>query len=572
MKRTIVSILSLILALLLACPAAVLAEEESTQALSSNEQTQNTESGMLRVYLKSLGDKAILNLTLEGSYSLGGNTAMRLRSGSRLTVSIEGDALWLDCGGISICTGETLTLTRHQADGQNGLYIDGSQRGGLYCGSLEIHLKNGALMPILIISIEEYLKGVVPYEMSDSFPLEALKAQAVAARTYALRRRADRSGEIYDVVDTTADQVFFGYNAEYTNAIEAVESTKGLCARYEGTYASCYYTATNGGQTALAGDILSASAADAYLDIRDDPYDLENPSSPVSTLAFEKDLSDAPEKLKSWLCAAAAEQLSALGYSDESGDIKIALVLSIEGVDPRSTVPSRDYQSLRFTYTVQARPMVPVYEKADLSETVFHLFTGTPLERDIIGYEPGDWETVQSEFICDISVYDQLKDELGLKISNIDCELASVIEEEDLFIIQLRRYGHGVGMSQRGAQIMAASYGMTFLDILAFYYPGLTIEEIALEDETADALGALSALRSDAEILGEPNEGEYLATVSLSTTASTLNLRAAPSTDAQVIAVLTGNAQVIVMDVQNGWAHVRAVAGEGYVSAQYLKS
>ncbi len=566
MKRSVISVLALVLALFLAWPLGVRAE-------ASSEGTQ-AESGMLRVYLKSLGSVTALTVTLDGSYSLGGNAAMRLRSGARLNITLEDNALWIDCGGISICTGETLTLTRHQSGSTNGLYIAGSSRGALYCGSLEIRLQDGALMPILIIDIEEYLKGVVPYEMSDSFPIEALKAQAVAARTYALRRRADRGGKAYDVVDTTADQVFFGYNGDNQNAVSAVEATKGLCARYQGEYAVCYYTATNGGQTALAGDILKAPIADAYLDIRDDPYDLENPSSPVSTLAFEKDMSDAPSALKTWLTDAAAERLSAMGYSDEAGDIQIARVLSIEGVDPKSTEPSRDYQILRLTYTVQARPLVPVYEKAALGETVYHVFTGTPMERKIVGYESGEWETLEEEFSYDISVYDQLKDELGLKISVIDCELATVIEEEDLFIIQLRRYGHGVGMSQRGAQIMAGTYNMTFRDILTFYYPGLTIEEMTLEDETAQALSTLkasAALNSDALLLGEPGEGEYKATVFLSTSASTLNLRAAPSTEAEVLAILTGGAQVIVMGEENGWAHVRTVSAEGYVSAQYLK-
>ena len=51
-----------------------------------------------------------------------------------------------------------------------------------------------------------------------------------------------------------------------------------------------------------------------------------------------------------------------------------------------------------------------------------------------------------------------------------------------------------------------------------------------------------------------------------------LNLRAQPSTDAAVIGVLSGGAKVIVMDEANGWAHVRATAGEGYVSAQYIKA
>lgn len=558
-----------LIALALALPMGALAEATTAPAASAEDET-----GALRVYLKSLGALERMDVRLAGSYSLNGKTGMRFKSGATLGVSVEDGAIWLDCGGISICAGDTLTLTRHRRDGENGLYISGSSKGGLYGGSLEISLVNGALMPILIIDVEEYLKGVVPYEMSDSFPIEALKAQAVAARTYALRRRADRGGKKYDVVDTTADQVYFGYSADYANAVAAVEATKGLCARYDGAYAVCYYTATNGGQTARAGDILGAPAADAYLDVRDDPYDLENPSSPVTTLAFSKDMHDAPERLKSWLIDAAAERLSAMGYSDETGDVRIEQVTAIEGVNPKSAAPARDYQAMRLTYTVQARPLMPVYEKPTVSDAVFHAFTGAPMERKIVGYEPGEWERIDESFTCDISVYEQLKNELGLKISSIDCELATAIEEDDLFIIQLRRYGHGVGLSQRGAQVMAGSYGMDFRAILGFYYPRLTIEAVSLADATADALDGVkaAAVQDDAAVLGAPKDGEYMATVTLSTAASTLNLRAAPSTDAQVIAVLSAGAKVIVMSESDGWAHVRAVAGEGYVSSQYINA
>lgn len=561
-------LLCMLLVLAMALPLNALCEATTTSTESAAGET-----GTLRVYLKSLGTVETMSITLSGSYSLNGKTGFRFKSGTTLGVSIEDGALWLDCGGISICAGDTLTLTRHRQDGENGLYISGSQKGGLYCGSLEISLSNGTLMPILIIDVEEYLKGVVPYEMSDSFPIEALKAQAVAARTYALRRRADRGSKNYDVVDTTADQVYCGYSADYVNAIAAVEATKGLCALYNGEYAVCYYTASNGGQTALAGDILGASAADAYLDVRDDPYDLENPSSPVTTLAFSKDLSDAPDQLKSWLVSAASAQLTEMGYSGDEGDVAIQSVTAIEGVNPKSAEPARDYQALRFSYTVSARKLVPVYEKLTVEKAVYSAFTGTQVEQAITGYEPGAWEDVEETFTCDISVYDQLKDELGMKISSIDCELATVIEEDDLFIIQLRRYGHGVGLSQRGAQTMAGSYGMDFYAILNFYYPGLTITSVSLTDTTADALGsanATPAVQDDASVLGTPGEGEYMATVVLSTAASTLNLRSQPSTGATIIGILSGGAKVIVMDESNGWAHVRTTQGEGYVSVQYI--
>src|SRR5699024_7021753 len=131
----------------------------------------------------------------------------------------------------------------------------------------------GVIRPVLTIDVEDYLLGVVPYEMSDSFPIEALKAQAVAARTYVLRKIGS-SGD-YDVVDTTNDQVFRGMNPDYPNAIAAVEQTAGVCGYYNGRLAECYYSASNGGQTELVENVWSGGGDYGYIAMVDDPYDLE---------------------------------------------------------------------------------------------------------------------------------------------------------------------------------------------------------------------------------------------------------------------------------------------------------
>ena len=92
-------------------------------------------------------------------------------------------------------------------------------QSGLYPGDLTLSVSEGAIQPILELPLETYLEGVVPYEMSDSFPLEALKAQAVCARTYALSKM-NGSGD-YDVVDNTNDQVYYGVKKENDNAARA---------------------------------------------------------------------------------------------------------------------------------------------------------------------------------------------------------------------------------------------------------------------------------------------------------------------------------------------------------------
>ena len=547
------------------------------------EQTDTApESGELRVYLKSLGEVYALNIELNGSYSLNADEDFRFDENASLRVTAVGSEVWLAVGGINMNMGEGLTLTRHKADGDNGLFIEGSPRGKLYCGSLRLTAEKGLLKPVLLIDIEEYLLGVVPYEMSDSFPLEALKAQAVAARTYALQRRAARTDQDYDVVDTTADQVFMGYDPAFTNAVQAVSETKGLCGTYNGNYATCYYTASNGGQTAMAHDILGVTSDDGYLAIADDPYDVENPSSKVTALSLRADAYNLPELLVKEMKASAAEHLAAMNMSEEAEDIFIDEIVSVVPHTPLAGEPNRMYQTLTVAFRISACPMVPVYSQPTNIDDIHALFGRNTYEPVLLGEETGEPVLLEDLFSCEISVYEGIKNLPGMRISSIDCEITTVTEQQGAeckeFLVELRRYGHGVGMSQRGAQWMAGEYAKTCAEILTFYYPGLTFEEKAFEEKTLPALdvlpegvsmGSTGTKKPQAE-LPPLKDGEKYAAVTLSTAWSTLNMRAAPSTDATILTILSHGWRVIVMDEADGWAHVKTADAEGYVSSQYL--
>ncbi len=464
------------------------ASAEAAEPTPAPSAAPSPRSDTLRVYLKSLGAVSTLRLTLQGDYTVGEGTGFRFDSGTKLTMTAQGGSVWMRLDGLTVNLGASVTLERHASDGPSGLYIDGSAKGGLYQGALTLRANGDWLEAVLLIDIEDYLKGVVPYEMNDAFPAEALKAQAVAARTYALWRRAARVGAGYDVVDTPADQVFYGWSDDNPNAAAAVDATRGVSGTYHGAYAATYYTATNGGQTALAGDILGAKENDGYLDVREDPYDLENPMSPIKTLAIERDFLDAPQPLIDALRAAAAPAMEDLGCSADPEDISPLWLVSAEVMDPMHGTGSLQYRTVRLRYTVSARAMEPAYAEPTAEQLVRAAVTGAAYEREQIGMAPGAYVALDETFTCDLDVYDDLKDQLGLGLSGIDCELCSVIEEEDIVVIQLKRYGHGVGMSQRGAQRMAGHHGMTYDQILSFYYPGLDFAEEELES------GALPAL------------------------------------------------------------------------------
>ncbi len=133
-----------------------------------------------------------------------------------------------------------------------------------YRGVFEVHLNTGNRLTIIdILNLEDYLRGVVPNELSpSSFPqIEALKAQAIAARTYALKNLGQFDG--YDICATPACQVYEGASSETAMSDRAVEETAGEVAVYNGELINALYTSTCGGST---------EAADKIFEGRGEPY------------------------------------------------------------------------------------------------------------------------------------------------------------------------------------------------------------------------------------------------------------------------------------------------------------
>lgn len=124
--------------------------------------------------------------------------------------------------------------------------------GKAYRGALEFHAEGAGFICVNVLPLEEYLRGVVPLEMGrhNETRLEALKAQAVAARTYAVRRALARTGEPFDVHASVQDQVYGGADAEYPVSDRAIRETAGLLLVYGDSLAQTYYHSTCGGKTA----------------------------------------------------------------------------------------------------------------------------------------------------------------------------------------------------------------------------------------------------------------------------------------------------------------------------------
>lgn len=483
------------------------------------------ETAALRVMLSSLDRPVALGITLSGNYSVDGDKGFRFLPDSEIVVAADGENLLLSCGGMTIDMGTSLELVRHAGidNAKNGFYIHENKYDTIYLGDLRLINEEGRILPIVTIDIDDYLYGVVPFEMSDSFPIEALKAQAVAARTYALARRAANSNRAYDVVDTTADQVFRGLNPEYENAIKAVDDTRYVAGMYNDTYATCYFSASNGGITALPDQIWGYEGDYGYLDMRDDPYDLANQNSVVKTLLIPSE----PARLDSGI-------LSRLG--------EFSRIMNVEPIEPKFD-GSHMFTKLRFTM-----------------ETT----------------------TSGDEKIVDLDFYNDLKPNFGLKINSADCEVASVVPREDGFAIESRRFGHGVGMSQRGAQQMAGKEGMDALSILQFYYPGLAFTHMEFKPIELTRIETLPASIGAARPRPTPKptpaplpnlvRGEAYAKTKLSTKTSTLNVREQPNTDSKIVGLLAnGQRLIVIKQIDEDWAEIKTAELKGYVSMGFLE-
>lgn len=151
----------------------------------------------------------------------------------------------------------------------------------LYRGSVQVDLVSGKLRAINFVNLEQYLYGVVPSEMPYTWHPEALKAQAVVARSYALATR--RSGA-FDLYPDTRSQVYLGLEHERPSTNAAVDATAGEVVLYEGQVAKTYFFSSSGGRTASAEDVWGEAVP--YLVSVPDPYDTISPHHTWGPVAF----------------------------------------------------------------------------------------------------------------------------------------------------------------------------------------------------------------------------------------------------------------------------------------------
>ena len=474
-----------------------------------------TVSGTVRVYLSSIASNTTVDVTIDGSYTIGGDASRALSRGETLTVTNSGGTLLLRRGGSSETMGSRFKLRRHQSAGENGVRIAQARKPqSLYPGDIEFIAKGGNVQIVVHVYMEDYMRGVLPYEMDNSFPLEALKAQAVAARTYALKKMSAQAAT-YDVVDTTSDQVYNGTPSGNARCVQAVQETSGIVGTVGGEYMASYYTASNGGQTESVKNAWG-SGSYSYLQIKDDPYDLRNGASIAKSVMFYRDGTTSVSALTQLLRTEAAALVGAQSVTIDS-------INYVYAHSPKYDEPSR------------------VYTKVDV---------GLSLAR-------------YGEVTVTLDYFNQIESLCALSINVLKNETVTVAETVGGYKLTARRFGHGVGMSQRGAQQMA-SEGYTYDQILEFYYPGLVRTRYTM---TRTILPSIDGTQ---ETPDEIVTDAKTAVVVLSNPLDSLNLRKAANTSSAILATMPHGTQITLLEMGSAWSRVQYGTLSGYVKNEYI--
>lgn len=168
-------------------------------------------------------------------------------------------------------SGGTVQFTGGSGSGLGLVTLTSASDSKRYRGEMEFLLEDGGLTAVNVVNIEEYLRGVVPAEMPSYWHPEALKAQAVAARNYALQQVETSRGEPFNVYCDIQSQVYGGYDAESSATDKAVEETRGIVMMSGSETVSAFFHSSSGGCTEDSEDVWSGKVP--YIKSKPDPYD-----------------------------------------------------------------------------------------------------------------------------------------------------------------------------------------------------------------------------------------------------------------------------------------------------------
>ena len=371
-----------------------------------------------------------------------------------------------------------------------------------YWGGFEYFRRTGGNVTVVnVLTLEDYVNGVICYEMGPSWPLEALKAQAVCARTYALRNMGTHSSYGFDICNSTYCQVYRGMgngSASYSpsqTSMQAVEETEGLVVTYNGKLAETPYSASFGGASEDAYYVWGSDTTNTYpyLCGVEDPYEDYDSSWTVSYTASELE-----KRLQSYGYGTSTSlDYLELEYS-KLGNV-IAVTIHWKNGQTNSIYPSGskairsvfDVSSIRFTVngetvnpagkSLSGRSSTRSTSSSDLnvngkpvdSLDGMYIISGNGTTSPI-GENP--YVISGSGTVSALEDMDQGGNTGGGGSSSGGSNQGggTVTVSGSSYVFEGAGNGHQIGMSQWGANSMAKQ-GFDFEEIVTFYYPGVKV-------------------------------------------------------------------------------------------------
>jgi stage II sporulation protein D len=324
-----------------------------------------------------------------------------------------------------------------------------------YRGSFYLDPNGSKVQLINKLDMEDYLKGVVPSEMPASWHMEALKAQAIAARSYA--------ANMMMLTSTAASQVYKGYSGENSRTNAAIKETEGLMVKYNGKPIQTFFHSTSGGKTANVGDVWNSNQSYfPYLVSVNDPYEESeysnwNETFPASTILQKFGFSSS----------AVLYDIS-LEKTGANGEVRGVTVTSSEGtktikgneLEIRKLFPLNDASVYNSLYSNWFDMTVT---KSGTSMEV-QTTSGTSPIADLKGQtvQTSSGQVVLTESKASIQTSSGIITNEGTGISSVT--------------LNGKGWGHRIGMSQYGAKGFA-EHGYTATQIITHYFKGTTVSK-----------------------------------------------------------------------------------------------
>ena len=382
--------------------------------------------------------------------------------------------------------GENLLMVSNDVDyGFSGTDDTFTINGKQYRGCLRFAVNGTVMTAVNVVDLEEYLYGVIPAEMPASYGEEALKAQTLAARTYAMTKLNAHKSSGYELCDTINCQVYKGYSGENSKTNAIVDETEGEIICYNGTPIEAVFSASTGGYTENSENVwnsvvpylravpevgeygnntwtktLTLSQLDSLLSAKG-----ENIGSAQDIVITKISTGGRVQEMKivgtSGSVTLTKENIRTY-FSGACGSLPSKMfTINGKGGDPSYGSRSVQRQATKSSRTGSLTSSAAANGITAKTEGTLSAMNGKNLKLDGLSVSENTNSNQNTPVISteDYQIYD-------VNISTV---------ENGTFVFEGSGNGHGVGLSQNGAQGMAQQ-GYSYEEIIKHYYTGVTIE------------------------------------------------------------------------------------------------